>query len=96
MQIKEEIVRGVCFSPEKKDKFEHFQKCKQSVKITQYGQNHKYVTRNIFIEKWTKVILSVAHLPFACVDLDSNKAVGLLKRVAPNQTATIKCCLSII
>ena len=38
VQIKEEIVRGVCFSPEKKDKFEHFQKCKSSVKITIWAE----------------------------------------------------------
>ena len=54
------------------------------------GKNHKYGARNVVIEKKTQVILSAAPLCFACVDLDSDKSIGSLKRVAPNQTVTIK------
>lgn len=60
VQLKEEIVQGVCFSPEKKEKLEQFQKCKSPRKIRKYGQNHKYGARNIVIEKRTQVILSAA------------------------------------
>lgn len=63
VQLKEEIVQGVCFSPEKKEKLEQFQKCKSPRKIRKYGQNHKYSmygARNIVIEKRTQVILSAA------------------------------------
>lgn len=60
VQLKEEIVQGVCFSPEKKEKLEQFQKCKSLRKIRKYGQNHKYGARNIVIEKRTQVILSAA------------------------------------
>ena len=90
VQLKEEIVRGVCFSPEKKEKLEQFQKCKSPIKIRKYGENHKYGARNVVIEKKNQVILSAAPLCFACVDLDSDKSIGSLKRVAPNQTVTIK------
>ena len=38
VQLKEEIVRGVCFSPEKKEKLEQFQKCKSPIKIRKYGE----------------------------------------------------------
>ena len=33
---------------------------------------------------------SAAPLSFACIDLDSDKSIGSLKKVAPNQTITIK------
>ena len=90
MQLKEEIVRGACFYPEKKEKLEQFQKCKSPKKIRKYGYNHKYGTRNIVIAKRTQVLLSAAPLSFACVDLDSDKSIASLKKVAPNQKITIK------
>ena len=91
VQLREQIVRGVCFSPEKKEKLKQFQKCKSPIKIRKYGQNHKYGARNIVIDKRTQVILSAGPLSFACVDLDiSDKSIGSLKKVAPNQTVTIK------
>lgn len=81
-------MRWVGFSPEKKDKLEQFQKCKSPIKIRKYGQNHKYGARNIVIDKRTQV--RAAPLSFACVDLDSDKSIGSLKKVASNQTITIK------
>ena len=42
------------------------------------------------LKKKPQVILSAAPLSFACVDLDSDKSIGSLKKVAPNQTVTIK------
>ena len=90
MQLKEEIVLGVCFYPEKKEKLEQFQNCKSPIKIRKYGYNHKYGARNIVIAKRTQVLLSAAPLSFACVDLDSDKSIGSLKKVAPNQKITIK------
>ena len=54
------------------------------------GGNNQYRTRNIVNEKRSKVVLSVSHLSFACVDLDSDKAIGFLKKVASNQTVTMK------
>lgn len=90
MHLKEEIVRGVCFSPEKEEKLEQFQKCKSPIKKRKYGQNHKCGARNIGIDKRTQVILSAAPLSFACVDLESGKSIGSLRKVASNQTITIK------
>ena len=76
--------KGVCFSPEKKEKLEQFQKCKSPIKI------RKYAARNIVIDKRTQVILSADPLSFACVYLDSDKSMGSLKKVTPNQTITLK------
>ena len=88
IQTENDVLRGVCFSPEKKNEIEHFTKAKSPVKIKRYSQNMKYGATNIVIEKNTH--LSVTDkLPFEPAKLQSDNTVASLTTVCHNQTVTI-------
>ena len=92
IQTENDVVRGVCFSPEKKNEIEHFTKSKSPVKIKRYSQNTKYGATNIVIEKNTQ--LSVTDdLLFKAADLDSGNTVASLTTICHNQTVTINAKL---
>lgn len=88
IQTGDDVERGVCFSPEKKNQIEHFCETKSPVKIRRFSQNMKYGNRNIVIEKNT--YLSVAEiLSFKAATIESGNTVASLSKVCHNQTVKI-------
>lgn len=55
LQTEDDVIKGVCFSPEKREKIEHLDKTKSPVKIRKYGENSKFGSLNIVIERNTEI-----------------------------------------
>ena len=83
-------MRGICFSPEKREKLEHFEKLKSGVKIKKYGENNKYGALNIVIERNTEIHPCSSAIPFGIKDLKNDKTIKSLEHVSANQTVTIR------
>jgi hypothetical protein len=89
LQTKDNVVRAVCFSPERKDKFDHYEKTKSPVKITKFNENTTYGTTNVVIERHAIVETSSA-LPFERRDLSQDTTISSLSNVSSSQQVTIK------
>ena len=90
LQTKDKIVRAVCFSPERRDKFDHYEKTKSPVKIKKFGESNKYGTRNIIIEKRTVVEIP-SSLPFERSKLSEDiLTISSLSNVSSGQQVTLK------
>lgn len=89
IQTEQKVVRGVCFSPEKKKEVEHFISTKSPVKIRKYGQNDKFDPNNIVIERNTTLPVA-APLTFSPINMENNKTIAALSNICQNQTVTIR------
>ncbi len=69
LQTESKVVRAVCFSPDRKEKFDHYEKTKSPVKITKYSENNRYGTTNVVIERQTVVEPAPPH-PFERHDIN--------------------------
>lgn len=89
IQTEQSVLRGICFSPEKKREIDHFIKTKSPIKIKKYGENDKFGATNIVIERNTSLSMSTP-LPFGPTDMEGDKTVVSLRNVCPNQTVTLR------
>lgn len=83
------MVRAVCFLPEQKEKFDNFANNRSPVKIRKYGENKKYGTTNVVIEKHTMVEARTNH-PFEIREMTQNNTISSLANTTSNQLVNIK------
>ncbi len=89
LQTESKVVRAVCFSPDRKEKFDHYEKTKSPVKITKYSENNRYGTTNVVIERHTVVEPAPPH-PFERHDINQTTTISSLTNVTSGQQVTIK------
>ena len=89
VQTESEVLRGVCFSPERRQKLEDIQTAKSPVKLKNYTQNNKFGPTNIVIERNTQ-ILTTPDAPFSFAPLKIDIAIQDLRSVTPNRIITVK------
>ena len=90
LQTKDKVIRAVCFSPERRDKFGHYEKTKSPIKIKKFGESNKYGTTNIIIEKHT-VVETPLSLPFERSEQSEGMlTVSSLSSVSSGQQITLK------
>lgn len=81
IQTEQSVLRGICFSPEKKREIDNFIKTKSPIKIKKYGENDKFGATSLSMS---------TPLPFGPTDMEGDKTVVSLRNVCPNQTVTLR------
>lgn len=90
---KKSVIRAVCFSPERREKFEHYSKSKSPVKVQKFGESNKYGTRSIIIERHTTVETPQC-LSFERRDIGNEGiTISSLSALSSGQQVTLKCQL---
>ena len=79
----------MCFLPEQKEKFDNFANNKSPVKIRKYGENKKYGTTNVVIEKHT-IVKSITNHPFEIREMTQNNTISSFANTTSNQLVNIK------
>ena len=74
VQTNNEVLRGVCFSPEKRQKLEQVKNTKSPVKLKNFSHNNKFGPTNIVVERNTQIITSPSP-SFPVADLNTDVAI---------------------
>lgn len=86
------VIRAVCFSPEKRPIMEKYEEKKSPVKISKFRVNEKEGSKDVIINKYTKVIKAEAteEFPYVAVPYSAVMAISSVNNVATGQLITLR------
>jgi hypothetical protein len=90
LQTEDKVIRAVCFSPERRQKFDNYAQSKSPVKIKKFGENNRYGTTNVIIERHT-IVETPPSISFERRELSQDTmTISSLSDISSGQQVTIK------
>ena len=92
LQTKEEMIRGVCFSPEKKPLFDVYKVNRNAVNISKFRSDGTPDSKDIIIDKKSQITQATVSPNFDPIDISnvSFTTISSLEKININQLLTIK------